>query len=99
MTFTPAHALSADERAAYVAQTSDDVFDRSLLFVADGRVTIGARGINAATAHLFPRWAPLLRVVDRIAPLVALEDAAYRLFGRHRHALSRLFGFSSCAMR
>jgi predicted DCC family thiol-disulfide oxidoreductase YuxK len=87
ITFVASQALDIDARAAIEAQTGAGIFDRSVVLVRDGRTLIGARAINAAIAALFPRSAPLLAIVDRVPPLVALEDAAYRFFARHRRTL------------
>jgi predicted DCC family thiol-disulfide oxidoreductase YuxK len=84
--FVASQALGNDARAAIEAQTGAGVFDRSVVVVSGGGPLTGARAINAAIALLFPRSAALIAIVDRIAPLIALEDAAYRFFARHRRA-------------
>ena len=97
--FVASQSLAAREREAIEAQAGAGIFDRSVVLAADGRITTGARAVNAALALVFPRTAPLLAIVGGIAPLVAIEEAAYRLFARHRRALSRALGFTACATR
>jgi predicted DCC family thiol-disulfide oxidoreductase YuxK len=97
--FTASQSLSDAQRAAIEARAGAGVFDRSIVLDGAGRTLTGARAVNATLALLFPRSAPYVAVVERIAPLVALEDAGYRFFARHRRAISRALGLTACATR
>lgn len=73
--------------------------DAVRVVAADGTERAGALAVNATLAAIAPQLRPLLRAIEAVPPLLALERVGYAAFAARRGAISRLIGARACGRR
>lgn len=96
LTFLPFQSLTPD-RLAELGVNPAECAGAVQLVTASGAVLAGAFAIN----HLLcqrPSGAILVRLLERLPPLLRIEQAIYRLVARNRARLSAWLGLHSCTL-